>query len=478
MRVLLWLSVCFLFLCTTNLCAASDGYHRFPGMPRGDTLAPVPKTLRPISDPRFFGTYCGDASFTRCARVKVKVMGVTIYTKRVCRTKNIKDIKLKLNYTDTVKGALVYGDGKGTLDGNDLNFVISGVVVKHGKVRGTATVAGLDPYAGLATLSDDGLAITIYAYGEKMTLRKDTCGNRPPQVTITSFPTIPMQRGKTYFFTGEVTDAEDLPTPASTFPPERLAWTPDNAWWQLQKYPSGLTAWTNTLTPGNHTITFSATDSGGLTSEASVQVTVSNKLPRIPVITLPQAGFTTGAGCAINFLGRALDLEDGEITGSKLVWSSNIDGIIGRGKVVNHSLDKPGNHTIRLTATDSFGASAFAETTVNVLPSNGGCSPLARIHTPPYETLNIVSGEKTTFIGVAEDSEDLPDALQLQWELTPINPAGPSKVLGTTTLVEETTELVSVNGDITQYRVRFTATDSDGNTGQDEVTVTAYPAHH
>ncbi|MGR3295677.1 MAG: hypothetical protein ACUZ8A_05575 [Candidatus Bathyanammoxibius sp.] len=396
----------------------------------------------------------------------------------MCKTKNIKDIKLKLNYTDTVKGALVYGDGKGTLDGNDLNFVISGVVVKHGKVRGTATVAGLDPYAGSATLSDDGLALTIYAYGEKMTLRKDTCGNRPPQVTITSFPTIPMQRGKTYFFTGEVTDAEDLPTPASTFPPERLAWTPDNAWWQLQKYPSGLTAWTNTLSPGNHTITFSATDSGGLTSEASVQVKVSNKLPRIPVITLPQVGFTTGAGCAINFLGRALDLEDGEITGSKLVWSSNIDGIIGRGKVVNHSLDKPGNHTIRLTATDSFGASAFAETTVNVLPSNGGCSPLARIHTPPYETLNIVSGEKTTFIGVAEDTEDTPDALQLQWELTPINPAGPSKVLGTTTLVEETTELVSINGDITQYRVRFTATDSDGNTGQDEVTVTAYPAHH
>jgi hypothetical protein len=92
--------------------------------------------------------------------------------------------------------------------------------------------------------------------------------------------------------------------------------------------------------------------------------------------------------------------------------------------------------------------------------------------------LNIVSGEKTTFIGVAEDSEDLPDALQLQWKLIPINPAGPSKALGTTSLVEETTELVSINGEVTQYRVRFTATDSDGNTGQDEVTVTAYPAHH
>ncbi|MCP4364569.1 MAG: hypothetical protein GY800_04650 [Planctomycetes bacterium] len=92
--------------------------------------------------------------------------------------------------------------------------------------------------------------------------------------------------------------------------------------------------------------------------------------------------------------------------------------------------------------------------------------------------MNIRSGEKTTFIGIAEDSEDTPDALQLKWELTPINPSGPSKVLGTTTLVEETTELVSVNGGITQYRVRFTATDSDGNTGRDEITVTAYPGHH
>jgi hypothetical protein len=396
----------------------------------------------------------------------------------VCKTKNIKDIKLKLNYTDTVKGALVYGDGKGTLDGNDLHFVISGVVVQHGKIRGTATVAGLDPYAGSATLSDDGLVLTIRAYGEKVTLRKTRCGNKPPQVRITAFPSIPMRYGRTYFFTGEVTDAEDLPTPASTFAPERLAWTPDNAWWQLQKYPSGLTAWTNTLSPGNHTITFSATDSGGLTSKASVQVTVTNEPPRTPVIFLPQAGYTTGAGCAINFLGRALDLEDGEIFGSKLVWSSNVDGVIGYGKVVNHGLDTPGNHTIRLTATDRLGLSAFVETTINVQPSNVGCSPLARIHTPQYETSNVPSGEKITFIGIAEDTEDTPDALQLKWELTPINPSGPSKELGTTTLVEETTELVSINGDITQYRVRFTATDSDGNTGRDEITVTAYPPHH
>lgn len=65
------------------------------------------------SDPRFFGTYCGEKKFCK---------GVGPFK----NCKSVKDIKANLNYTETPKGGLVHGSGAGKIDGNELRFTIGG----------------------------------------------------------------------------------------------------------------------------------------------------------------------------------------------------------------------------------------------------------------------------------------------------------------------------------------------------------------
>ena len=458
------------------------------------------------SDPRFFGTYCGDAAVEHCVTVKVKFLGITIDTRTVCKTINLTDIRTKLNYTETAKGGIVEGSGSAMHDDDKLNFAIAGVIEHRGKVKGSATVAGLDPQRGVAYLSEDGLVLTIFAYGKTLKIRKDACGNTPPQVTITQFPTTSVSYGQVHFFRGEVSDTEDLPLPTSEFEPTRLVWTYDDVG-LLQKSPSGLRASTllrhsvplapfdstsssigdfvlpvlaetkpllpKYLPPGEHQITFSATDSGGLTAKASVTVTVVNSPPDTPTIFLPTGGTVFNAGCEIDFLGQAYDLEDGFISGPGLVWSSDLDGPLGIGTEFKADFENPGTHKVRLTATDSVGGSSFKENTVTVLPAGAGCGPTARIVSPPYQewkgAMAIVNGTKVTFVGTAEDAEDPLDVLQLQWKRKPINPAGPEEIMGTGSVINDI-DFAAVGTD-KRYEIIFTATDSDGNAAQDVMTI-------
>lgn len=479
--------ICFMLICIC-VWAASKGYTAVS------------------SDPRFFGTYCGNAAVEHCVKVKVKFFGITVDTRTVCKTINLTGIRTKLNYTETAKGGIVHGTGSAMHDDDKLNFVIAGVVERRGKVKGSATVAGLDPERGTAYLSEDGLALTINAYGKTIKIRKDTCGNTPPQVAITQFPTTPVSYGQIHFFRGEVSDTEDLPLPTSEFDPARLVWSYDDAG-LLQKSASGLRASTllsysvplapfdsasasigdvvlpvlvethpllpKYLPPGEHQITFSATDSGGLTSTASVTVTVVNSPPGTPTIFLPAGGSTLKAGCKADFLGQAYDLEDGFISGTGLVWSSDLDGQIGIGSELKADLETPGTHKVRLTATDSVGGSSFAEHTVTVLPTGTGCGPTARIVSPPYQewkgAMAIVNGTQVTFVGTAEDAEDPLDALQLEWKRRPVMPAGPEEVLGSGSVINDV-DFTAVGAD-KRYEIIFTATDSDGNAAQDSMTI-------
>lgn len=57
----------------------------------------------------------------------------------------------------------------------------------------------------------------------------------------------------------------------------------------------------------------------------------------------------------IRFEGNATDRQGTGLTGSDLVWSSNVDGILGTGDVLDASNLSAGEHTITLTASDSQG---------------------------------------------------------------------------------------------------------------------------
>lgn len=411
-----------------------------------------------FNDPRFFGTYCGESQFEVCAKGPFGI--------KKCAKLQLRGIKAKIDHKSTPKGGLIGGAGTASVDGTKIGFVLAGAVLGRGFAKGSVTASGLNTHMGTATLSKDGLALTIHAANNTLVVRKNKCGNKPPKAVITSVPKSPLQYGRTYSFGGKVSDAEDLSIPGVQFPPKRLTWTADDTK-KLTTNPSGLAAWENTLSPGSHKITFSATDSGGLTDSDSVTVKVTNQAPEAPTIILPEKSTKNiRAGCNIRFLGQAYDQEDGLIPDSDLGWTSSVDGTIGVGSSLRNSLKKPGKHTVRLTATDSAGASSFRERAVNAQPATGSCPPEVHIVTPKHwqwKAMAILSGKKTTFVGTAIDGEDMPNQLKLLWKAQPTNPRGPSILLGEASAIQ-TTSLVAIGGKPTTWEVSFSATDTDGDT--------------
>jgi hypothetical protein len=73
----------------------------------------------------------------------------------------------------------------------------------------------------------------------------------------------------------------------------------------------------------------------------------------IVTITSPSNGAMCWLGQEITFAGSATDLQDGQLSGDSLIWTSSIDGEIGRGTEFTRSLSE-GTHTITLTATNSL----------------------------------------------------------------------------------------------------------------------------
>src|SRR5206468_3144110 len=96
---------------------------------------------------------------------------------------------------------------------------------------------------------------------------------------------------------------------------------------------TGSTITRSTLTSGTHTITATATDSGGKTGHTSITITVDTT--PVVAITAP-TGTTFEPGAAVTFTGSATDVEDGTLT-SRIVWSSSRDGVIGTGATITVS---------------------------------------------------------------------------------------------------------------------------------------------
>ena len=85
-----------------------------------------------------------------------------------------------------------------------------------------------------------------------------------------------------------------------------------------------------------------------------------------PYILNPPRDLTLLAGEPVNLVASASDAEDGFLEGDALVWRSDRDGELGRGRSLDAAGLSPGTHTITLTATDSSGKSATAEVAVTV----------------------------------------------------------------------------------------------------------------
>ncbi|MFO7749080.1 MAG: choice-of-anchor U domain-containing protein [Desulfobacteraceae bacterium] len=193
-------------------------------------------------------------------------------------------------------------------------------------------------------------------------------GDEPPPAENLSIAT-PLDGDLFYLdtyinFQGSATDKEDGELTGSS-----LEWTTDQ---KEETIGTGTNFSVKDLTKGEHLITLTATDSSGASVSTFIVIEVQNRLP-VPVITAPEEGSQFDQGEEIQFRADVTDPEDGQVTGSSLVWQSDIDGMIGTGI---HAADKlsAGIHTITLTARDSNEGVKEESITVTVNPTGQGTS--------------------------------------------------------------------------------------------------------
>ena len=184
-----------------------------------------------------------------------------------------------------------------------------------------------------------------------------TVGNTAPTATIT-VPSgdVSIFEGESITFNGTGTDTED-----GALDGDALEWLSSKD----GLVGIGVAPTVTYLSSGDHTITLVATDSDGATGTASVVVSVDNTDPTATIVN-PASGTSYASGRLIVFTGTGIDDEDGNLYGSSLVWTSNLDGFIGTGRSFSLSTLSVGTHLITLTVTDKTGAAAIATITLTI----------------------------------------------------------------------------------------------------------------
>jgi len=242
-------------------------------------MAPAHEFVAPPapSDPRFFGTYCAP-SHTACREIGAFGVGVDL-----CETAT--DLFLRIDYRQTDTGGLIHGRGSFRAADHTFAVAIAGAVVETGLVRGFMTVPGQRSGFGDLHLSSDAMTLSGSYQNEQIALRKDACGNRPPSVTLLApeegqdFPA-----GSTLTLRGTVTDED------ASIPLERMFFTSHRDGplsGSFSKGDKSLTLHSNSLSPGQHAISFIAIDSGGLSDSRTVTITVSRQPPQPPEVLAP-----------------------------------------------------------------------------------------------------------------------------------------------------------------------------------------------
>jgi hypothetical protein len=156
----------------------------------------------------------------------------------------------------------------------------------------------------------------------------------------------------------------------------------------------------STLSTGLHTITLIVQDDAGFTGNTAIQLTVRNEAPIVTILT-PASGDAFNYGQHILFRGQATDPEEGRLTGDKLVWTSTLNGELGRGEQLSLNTLFPGDHTITLTATDSHGLSNIASLGITIRNE-----PPTAIIVRPQDGDSFTTNQHIRFEGRGEDPED------------------------------------------------------------------------
>ncbi|RXZ71955.1 PKD domain-containing protein [Agromyces albus] len=161
------------------------------------------------------------------------------------------------------------------------------------------------------------------------------------------------------------TDELDVSVNGSTSsaPPGRTITSYSWNWGDNTAAGTGVTATHTYAAGGTYTITLTVTDSAGLTSSTSKPVTVA------PAHAAPTAAFTSVAtGLSVAFDGRSSTAADGA-TITSYAWEFG-DGGTSTQPAPTRNYAAPGDYSVKLTVTDSMGATGSTTKTVTVSEAN------------------------------------------------------------------------------------------------------------
>ena len=184
--------------------------------------------------------------------------------------------------------------------------------------------------------------------------------NQPPVVTLTAPASgSSVTAGTSVTFTGSATDPEDG---ALTGMALRWSSNRDGA------LGTGSPFSTAGLSAGQHTITLSATDSGGRTASASVTLSVTMTTMNVPPIarlTGPSAGQATQT---LTFDASSSSDADGTITSYRFDFGDGSPATTSSTPTGSRAFAAPGTYTVTVTVTDDRGAMASATLVVTIVP--------------------------------------------------------------------------------------------------------------
>ncbi len=156
--------------------------------------------------------------------------------------------------------------------------------------------------------------------------------------------------------------------------------------------------------PGTYTVSAFVSDGTNVRSD-SITISVAN-LPTTVSIANPTPGMVVPQGSPVTLRGQA----DDDYGVASLVWTSAQEpsGILLNGALGTYEFTQIGAQTITLTATDVFGASVSASTTVNVV-SPTGAAPTVVLLQPVSNSVLFVPLQDTVhyqLVATATDAED------------------------------------------------------------------------
>jgi hypothetical protein len=367
-------------------------------------------------------------------------------------------------------------DGTAVTQGNAVAFTGAGVDCEDGAITGAGLTwtSSLDGQLGtganlsVSTLSVGTHTITLKAtdsggaFGtSQITLKVNAAGpNTAPTASLISPASgASFSQGQNVTFLGAGTDTQD-----GVLSGNSIVWTSSRD----GQIGTGVAFQKNNLTLGTHTITLTVTDSGGLTHSVSESITITaapsvNTAPAAQIVAPINGGIFT-AGTSVRFAGAAADTEDGALTGSSLVWTSNRDGQLGTGVSFTKNNLSQGAHNITLTATDSGGLTNAVSVSISIVSAPTNNNPPVAVIATPRNGAQYLNGSNILFIGGAADVED--GALtgsSLVWL------SDRDGQLGTGTTFQKTSLSVGT------HAITLVATDSKGATGSATASVTITP---